>query len=875
MASLDKLILKLTAVLRDSLEQAIGLCMHDGHYNVEWQHWLLSMLTAKNRHFTILLESAEVSIELLKQNLLKTIAQFQQGNNQTPVISPRVIELMEAAWSWQTLNTDKNCIDMKAVLKVLTSDPLYLQLCASVYPDWMCANWVCIDAMTLEETLPAETRVTESALKKYATNLTQLAREGKIDPAIGREKEIRQLIDILGRRRQNNAILTGEPGVGKTAIVEGLALMIAKENVPDAMKNVDIYSLDMGLLQAGASVKGEFEKRLTHLIRDIQSSKQSILLFIDEAHGLIGAGGELGQGDAANLLKPALARGELRCIAATTWSEYKKYFEKDPALTRRFQIVKVAEPAIEVAIHMLRSLLPALVTHHSVVILDEAVVAATELSARYIAGRLLPDKSISVLDTVCSRVASQQTAKPLSLELLESQYRQAMSLMQQVQVEIQLGKKNQKDLQKINKEIKQIQQNITQIKVEWHSQKRLLSDYYEALHQQDKKRLQKIEKQFLALKSAGALLSLFVDAKAVANVIADWTGIPVGRMQQAERDKSLRLALILEERIIGQRQATSIITDRVLMSQAKLNDMNKPMGVFLLVGPSGVGKTESAVALAEQLYGSQDRLMTINMSEFKEEHKVALLTGAPPGYVGYGEGGVLTEAIRRQPYSLVLLDEMEKAHPGVQELFYSVFDKGEMRDSEGRIIDCRHTVFMMTSNACSDELSSVELLSAYQADDDLEAVIDCILPSLQKYFKSAFLGRVNVVPYFALTENVLKKIIFLKLNQLLDRIKQQYKIKVHFTEDLLSWILSQCQQAAMGARQVDNILNQWVAPKLAKLLLTEMVDRQPRDRNHAVHQREIVQQKKALPDLFLSVIDEGVEVTAYDGRSTVSCLRCE
>ena len=635
------------------------------------------------------------------------------------------------------------------------------------------------------------------------------------------------MLDILMRRRQNNPILTGEPGVGKTAVVEGLALKIVTNQVPDALKNVSIHTLDMGLLQAGASVKGEFENRLKQVIHEVQASAHPIILFIDEAHTLIGAGGQAGQNDAANLLKPALARGELRTIAATTWAEYKQYFEKDAALSRRFQVIQVAEPTEEVAIDMLRAMIPVMANHFKLLIDDEAIVTAVHSSHRYISGRQLPDKAISVLDTAAARVALTQNAQPVKLDQQQAQ-------LHNLNLELNLLENEHKNIPIHHERIEQLKSEISHLSAEisvtetqWQTE-RALVDKIKALEIDSSESQQKIEEintlrsELVQIQGQTPLVFERVNAQIINEIISDWTGIPVGKMVNDEIKQILKLEEQLEQRVMGQDYALHQLVQGIKTSKAKLEDPNKPQGVFMLVGPSGVGKTETALALANELYGGESHLITINMSEYQEAHTVSSLKGAPPGYVGYGQGGVLTEAVRRNPYSVVLLDEIEKAHSDVQELFYQVFDKGTLEDGEGRIIDFKNTTILLTSNAGSSAIMQACLNQPVEEWPTAEELIDVLKPSLYKQFKPAFLGRMRIVPYFPLHDDLLVRIIHHKLGKITARIEKQYGTQTRYSEDLVELLLSRCTEVDSGARNVDNILNASVLPALATQILMAM-----------------------------------------------------
>ncbi|HMW72412.1 MAG TPA: type VI secretion system ATPase TssH, partial [Cellvibrionaceae bacterium] len=683
------------------------------------------------------------------------------------------------------------------------------------------------------------------ALDKFTVNLTEAAKNGKIDAVLGRDEEIRQIIDILTRRRQNNPILTGEAGVGKTAVVEGFALRIATGDVPDPLKNVTVRSLDLGLLQAGASVKGEFENRLKSVIAEVKASAEPIIMFIDEAHTLIGAGGKEGQGDAANLLKPALARGELRTIAATTWAEYKKYFERDPALTRRFQVVKVEEPSEDKAIDMMRAIAGMLQNHHKVRILDEAVIDSVRLSARYITARQLPDKSVSLLDTACARVGLSQSTTPASIEDIRRRIQQIDTNIATLERENATTGNCDEQIAKLYAELTEQQAALATSEAQWNTEKELVAKIHEIQNKIDadfklakksgadaegrlteaerldaKAQLQVLFKELEAVQGENPLIQVNVGSQAIAEVVANWTGIPVGKMVSNEIQQVLNLAEVLGERVIGQQHALEAIAQAIRTSRAGLTDARKPIGVFFMVGSSGVGKTETALALADILYGGEQNITTINMSEFKEEHKVSMLLGSPPGYVGYGEGGVLTEAVRRKPYSVVLLDEMEKAHPGVQDVFYNLFDKGTIKDGEGRDIDFRNTLIIMTSNAAEEHLRA--MIAASEEKPDPEVLLDNFRPQLLRYFKPAFLGRTTVIPYYPLGDEDLLKICKINMRRIEKRVKAHYNASFSYDEDVLLHIVARSQEVDTGARNIENILTRTLLPALATECLGKM-----------------------------------------------------
>jgi type VI secretion system protein VasG len=665
------------------------------------------------------------------------------------------------------------------------------------------------------------------ALDQYTINLTQSAREGRIDPVLGREFEVRQMVDILTRRRQNNPILTGEAGVGKTAVVEGLALRIIQGDVPSVLKDVAIHTLDLGLLQAGAGVKGEFENRLKSVIEETKRSLHPIILFIDEAHTLIGSGGQAGQNDAANLLKPALARGELRTIAATTWAEYKKYFEKDAALARRFQVVKVEEPDEDKAIHMLRGLLAKMQEHHKVTVMDEALVQAVRLSSRYITGRQLPDKAVSVLDTACARVALAQSAQPGPLEDCKRLIDNLQSEITVLQHEAAKGSDHSRRLSALNDELQAAQLTRETLEQQWKRELELV-EKLAALSSgdaPDAHEIAAVRAELVAVQGEQPLVHALVDGGTIGEVISGWTGIPLGKMLRDEIETVQRLPALLGERVLGQDHALAEIGKRIKISRARMEDPNKPVGVFLLLGPSGVGKTETALALADTLYGGERNVITINMSEYQEAHTVSSLKGSPPGYVGYGEGGVLTEAVRRKPYSVVLLDEVEKAHPDVLELFFQVFDKGVLDDGEGREINFRNTVIILTSNTGTDRIMQWCLNAAEQPTPD--DIVEGLRGELNQVFKPAFLGRLSIVPYYPVKDAILERIVGLKLARIRQRFERNHQAVLGYDEALIKAIAARCTEVDSGARNIDNILSRTLMPELAQHVLERMAQDKP------------------------------------------------
>ncbi|MCU0840963.1 MAG: type VI secretion system ATPase TssH [Thiobacillaceae bacterium] len=711
----------------------------------------------------------------------------------------------------------------------------------------------------------------QEALRKYATDLTEKARKGQMDPVVGRDEEIRQIVDILMRRRQNNPILTGEAGVGKTAVVEGFAQRIARGDVPPQLKDVSLFNLDVGLLQAGASMKGEFENRLRQVIDEVQSSPKPIVLFIDEAHTLIGAGGAAGTGDAANLLKPALARGNLRTVAATTWAEYKKYFEKDPALTRRFQVVQVHEPSEEKAILMMRGVASTLEKHHRVQLLDEALEAAVRLSHRYIPARQLPDKAVSLIDTACARVAISQHATPAEVEDCSRRIDALNTELEIIQHEedmgVQVGKRRDEVQARLEKERVQ----LAELEKRWHAEQEVVNrilairaqlrqgsnpvegtrssleqaaeqakaaapataepaskdpDATQELPVVDRPalfaQLKQLQDQLDEIQGEQPLILPTVDEHAVASVVGDWTGIPVGRMVKNEVEAILKLADSLNQRIIGQRHALEMIARRIQTSRAKLDNPNKPIGVFMLSGPSGVGKTETALALAEALYGGEQNVITINMSEYQEAHTVSTLKGAPPGYVGYGEGGVLTEAVRRRPYSVVLLDEVEKAHPDVHEIFFQVFDKGWMEDGEGRYIDFKNTVILLTTNVGTDLIMS--MCKDPELMPDPAGLATALREPLLKVFPPALLGRIVTIPYYPLSDEMLGFIVRLQLNRVKKRVEANHRVPFSYDDEVVKLVVSRCTEVESGGRMIDAILTNTILPAMSQHFLETMVE---------------------------------------------------
>ena len=848
MNNLKILITKLSNPSRTALEKSANFCISQQNYEIEIEHLLYELLQEQQKtDLSLLLSKYKISKNDLLDDLNETIAQLPKGNSRTPIFAKSIVRLLEQAWLLASADQNPVIRSGHLIVALLTAPDLYqIAMRASslfdLFPiDTMKHKFLEICKNSIEDhdsndqasqenadenseigQTPENTLQKTPALDQYTINLTEKAKKGGIDPVIGREFEIRLMLDILMRRRQNNPILTGEPGVGKTAVVEGLTLKIANNQVPDALKNVHLHTLDMGLLQAGASVKGEFENRLKQVIKEVQSSAHSIILFIDEAHTLIGAGGQAGQNDAANLLKPALARGELRTIAATTWAEYKQYFEKDAALSRRFQVVKIEEPTEEVAIDMLRAMIPVMANHFSLHIDDEAIVTAVHSSHRYISGRQLPDKAISVLDTAAARVALTQNAQPVKLDQLNAQLHNFNLELSLLENEHRQNPVHQERLETLKNNIKILQNDIDQTTTQWKKELTIVDQIkalQESADENVNKDITRLRQELSLLQGQTPLVFDRVNARIINEIISDWTGIPVGNMVSDEIKQILTLEEKLEQRVMGQDYALHQLVQGIKTSKAKLDDPNKPQGVFMLVGPSGVGKTETALALANELYGGESHLITINMSEYQEAHTVSSLKGAPPGYVGYGQGGVLTEAVRRNPYSVVLLDEIEKAHSDVQELFYQVFDKGSLEDGEGRVIDFKNTTILLTSNAGSSAIMQACVNQPVEEWPSAEELLEHLKPSLYKQFKPAFLGRMRVVPYFPLHDDLLLRIIHHKLGKIIQRIEKQYNTQVEYSEDLTELLLSRCTEVDSGARNVDNILNASVLPALATEIL--------------------------------------------------------
>ncbi|KUZ74502.1 ClpV1 family T6SS ATPase [Burkholderia ubonensis] len=843
---------KLNPLLYETLEQATGFCRLRGNPYVELAHWLKQILQRPDGDLHRILRRFEVDAAALDRGIVAALDRLPRGAGSVSDLSAHIDDAVERAWVYATLKYDAAQIRGAMLLLAILKTPqlrgvLYgiAREFERVVPDVLADALESIVDGSPEAPPPAARAAagdvrdasagTGTALARFAVDLTARARAGEIDPVVGRDGEIRQIVDILLRRRQNNPLLVGEAGVGKTAVAEGFALRIVAGDVPPPLRDVALYLLDLGLLQAGAGVKGEFESRLRGVIDEAMSGERPVILFIDEVHTLVGAGGAAGTGDAANLLKPALARGHLRTIGATTWSEYKQHIEKDPALTRRFQLVQVSEPEEDAALTMLRGLAAKLEAHHRVLVFDDALQAAVNLSHRYIPARQLPDKAISLLDTACARVAVSQHAVPAPVEDARRRIDGLRVERERIARECALGAGDAARLDEIDTALAAAQADLDRLDARWHAERDaletivgaravLLNDETpDASARADlQAKLAGAQAALAALQGDAPLVLPAVDAHAVAAVVADWTGIPLGRMVRDETRAVLNLADTLGERVVGQRHAIELIAERIQTARARLDDPAKPHGVFLLCGPSGVGKTETALALADTLYGGEHNAITINMSEFQEAHTVSTLKGAPPGYVGYGQGGVLTEAVRRRPYSVVLLDEIEKAHRDVHELFFQVFDKGWMEDGEGRAIDFRHTVILLTSNVGSERV--MQLCRDPQRLPDAQALAEALRAPLLGVFPAALLGRLTVVPYYPLTDALLARIVALQLRRIERRIDAHHGIRLHCADPATALIVERCRTIESGGRMVDAILTHTVLPRISQAILRATLD---------------------------------------------------
>lgn len=843
---LSTIISKLNEQTKLALEQAASLCIDKQHSEISVEHLLEILLDNPLSDLRVILKQVNVDILTLKEKL-NIDRQSGELLDTYPSFSPLLVELLQEAWLLSTTELNQNQLRSGAIfLAALLRKDRYLAL--NIIPvfdsinretlkkefDAILAGSAETEVVNLKSNKESliTGKLTSDYLSRYCKNVSESARNGELDPVLCRDEELNLIIDILCRRRKNNPIVVGDAGVGKSAIIEGMALKIVSGEVPDKLKNVDLWSLDLGLLQAGASVKGEFEKRLQGVIEDVKTSSKPIIIFIDEAHTLIGSGNQEGGSDAANLLKPALARGELSAIAATTWKEYKKYFEKDPALTRRFQLVKLDEPTIDQAIDILRGLNSVYEKSHKVLITDDALKAAAELSARYISGRQLPDKAIDVLDTACARIAINLSVPPKRIAALSTLAHQRQLEIGMIERSIYLGQEPDQDrLDELLTQQKIENIEKTELENKWQTQQELVNEILllrsklissEELLTEElielKANLNEKYQQLELIEHDDRLVHPHVTAQQIAEVVADWTGVPVNQMNSDELYKITHLVDILGETIKGQDTAIKQIHKHLLTARADLRRAGRPKGAFLLVGPSGVGKTETVVQLAEQLYGGKQFLTTINMSEYQEKHTVSRLIGSPPGYVGYGEGGILTESIRKMPYSVVLLDEVEKAHPEVLNIFYQAFDKGELADGEGRLIDCQNVVFFLTSN-----LGYQTIVDYGNQPEKLEQQL---YPELAAFFKPALLARMETIPYLPLSRAVLSEIVKGKLSRLEILFKQRYGANITISDDLLDEILNRANRSENGARMLEAIIDGQLLPPISLALLNKLVDKE-------------------------------------------------
>jgi type VI secretion system protein VasG len=899
------LIGKLNDSARRALESALGLSLSRTHYDVEIEHYLMKLLDSSDGDFAFIARHFGIDKSRLAAELTRSLDKLKTGNARTPAVSPTVRDMMVKAWTLGSIDYGAGKVRTGFTVLALVHDEELGRMMRDVsremgkiQADALRSEFMNIVGPSVEnsEEVPLEPAAGAAPaagggqarpgsktpnLDQYTTNITENAKLGKIDPVLARDFEIRQVVDILTRRRQNNPILVGEAGVGKTAIVEGFAMRIVHGDVPPVLKNVTLRGLDLALLQAGAGVKGEFESRLKGLINEVKSSPTPIILFIDEAHTMIGAGGQAGQGDAANLLKPALARGELRTLAATTWSEYKKYFEKDPALARRFQLIKVDEPSETQCALMLRGVCQTLEKHHKVRVLDEGLLAAVKLSHRYLADRQLPDKAVSVLDTACARLALSQTAIPGPIEDATRTLEDIAVQTRVLEREVAVGADHSERLSVLAATREKTEARLAELTGRFEQERDLVTRIRELRIQLEgppagtepaaavaaapaaataaaapaaataaaapaaaapavaapaaapqpaadpeelRAQVARLTAELETLQGDTPLLRVTVDAQIVGEVVSGWTGIPVGKMLKDEISTVLKLESHLGARVVGQSHALEMISQRIRTARAGLDDPSKPIGTFLLVGPSGVGKTETALALSDLLYGGERNLISINMSEFQEAHTVSTLKGSPPGYVGYGEGGVLTEAVRRRPYSVVLLDEVEKAHPDVLELFFQVFDKGQMEDGEGREIDFKNTIIILTSNAATD--SMMKLTADPETAPTPQGLVKALKPELDKVFKPAFLGRLVIIPYYPIRDDAMKMIIGLKIGKIQRRLLDSHRIAFTYDPSVVEEVARRCTEVESGARNVDNILTNTMLPEISKQILGAIAEGQ-------------------------------------------------
>jgi len=845
-ANTKSLFRRLNRSCTRSLEAAAGQCVSRGHYEVCIEHVLVQLLEDSTCDIPAILRHFDIDSARVQKSLQRILESLKSGNSGRPVFSPRLLDWIEESWLIGSVDLNLTEIRSGVLLAALVRNlGRYfagegLQLLEAIRLEELQRRFFEITAGSSEDTTAqkktaasAAAAAADTALGKFTIDFTARAHAGEIDPVLGRDREIRQMIDILARRRKNNPIVVGEAGVGKTAVVEGLALRIVQDDVPSVLKDVSLISLDLGLLQAGAGVRGEFENRLKSVIAEVKASPKPIILFIDEAHTLIGAGGTPGGGDAANLLKPALARGELRTVAATTWSEYKKYFEKDAALSRRFQPVVLEEPSADEAVTILRGLREKYEQSHKVHILDAAIVAAAHLSSRYISGRQLPDKAVDLLDTAAARVKIGLNSRPDELEFKMVGIRRFEREREALQRDSRAGAEIDPDkLSQLEKRIADEKEECQKLEARWKTEREaaervvsLRERIQEGKSEEDsatlKLELQEATAQLEKVRSGDSLISLEVDPDVIAKVVADWTGIPVGKMIKDEARTILTLQERMAERIRGQNQALEMLARGIGAAKAGLANPSTPIGVFLFVGPSGVGKTEAALSLADTLFGGERFTVTINMSEFQEKHTVSRLIGSPPGYVGFGEGGVLTEAVRQRPYSVVLMDEVEKADSEVMNLFYQVFDKGMLSDGEGRHIDFKNTVIIMTSNLTTDLITS---MGTQQPRPSVEELTAAIRPVLSRHFRPALLARMTIVPFYPIAEDSMKEIVELKLGQLRKRLMENHAILLEYPAQVVEQIARRCTEVETGARNIDHIMQGTLLPKISSEILQKMAE---------------------------------------------------
>ena len=845
---MKSLLLHLNGFCTNALRAAAGLCVSRTHYEVTVEHFVSKMLEDMHSDWQLIFQKFNLEAGQVRKVLEEVLEDLKTGNAGKPVFSPLMLEWVQDAWMIASIDLGDKKIRSGALLLALLSKPgfyatgRYLDLIKTINREALLKDfWTMTKGSTEFVSAAPETgaaaplpgREGEGFLNRFCINFTERARAGQIDPVFGRDKEIRRMIDILARRRKNNPICVGEPGVGKTAVVEGLALRIVQDDVPDLLQNVSLLGLDMGLLEAGAGMKGEFENRLKGVIDEVKASEKPIIMFIDEAHTLVGAGGTAGGSDAANLLKPALARGELRTVAATTWSEYKKYFEKDPALARRFQLVKLDEPDVETSVLILRGIKANYEKSHKVIVRDDAVASAAELADRYISGRFLPDKAIDLLDTSCARVKINLSGKPPSLEDMERTIQACQREKEALERDRANGVAIDDELYDKNvATMVQVSDDAEKLRERWKREKEAAHQVLQAREQlhtldpADESKLDELKAALAAADQALAeiqgddpLIRIEVNPGVVAQVVSDWTGIPLGRMLKDEADNVIHLEQRLQQRVKGQDHALEAMAEVIKAAKAGIKNPEQPLGVFLLAGPSGVGKTETGLALAELLFGSERQVVTINMSEFQESHTVSRLIGSPPGYVGYGEGGMLTEAVRHRPYSVVLLDETEKAHIDVMNLFYQVFDKGMLTDGEGKEINFRNTIMILTSNLASDVNQE---MTASGDPLPLDTVMSAVRPILSEHFKPALLARMTVIPYYSLNKEAMRLIVELKLQKVQKTLLQNNKMALTYAEKVVDQITARCTEVETGARNIEYILNANILPRLSQNILSHM-----------------------------------------------------